>query len=314
MGLLLIAAIAWYSDIGWSSVQDALGRFSPTGLFLIAMAQGALIMLAAWKWVIIYRGMNDEKAAPRFADAMGATAIGATLGVILHAQVVTPLVRAWIARRRNLSPSLAIGTSLYEQIFEVSILVTMAALSALIYFAGLDHLVGAALAALFLAIITALLAPGFRFAAWCLRLLQNSVFAKPSARLADGMVVAARLPWTVLAALNTLSALRYLVMACLHVLILDQILDGAPLEAMVLAFPLVLFVLSVPVTPAGLGLFEAAWIGVLIANGVPAPDAAAATIALRVVTVIGALAVAPLQIIAMSATAPRTLEDKTRVG
>ncbi len=314
MGLLVIAAIAWYSDIGWSSLYDALARFSPTGLVLIAMAQGALIMLAAWKWVIIYRHMNNENAAPRFADAMGATAIGTVLGVILHAQVVTPLVRAWIARRRNLSPSLAIGTSLYEQVFEISILVTMAMLSALVYFGGLGHAVGVTLAIAFLALITALLAPGFLFTAWCLRFLENSLLAKYSTKLAQGLGVASRLPWSVLAALNTLSALRYLVMVFLHVLVLDQILDDAPLEEMFLAFPLILFVLSVPVTPAGLGVFEAAWVGVLVANGVPAPDAAAATIALRVVTVVGAFAIAPLQIIAMSATVPRTLEDTTRLG
>ncbi|NJM84289.1 MAG: hypothetical protein HC844_19205 [Tabrizicola sp.] len=112
-------------------------------------------------------------------------------------------------------------------------------------------------------------------------------------KLAAGFAAAARLSRGVLLRITGLSFLRYVLLASLNVLVLSALVSGVDSLALLLAFPLVLFVMSLPVFPGGLGVVELTWAGVLVAQGVSPATAAEAALALRIVSTFGFFLAAP---------------------
>ena len=64
-------------------------------------------------------------------------------------------------------------------------------------------------------------------------------------------------------------------------------------DRLLASYPLVLLMMSLPIFPGGLGVMEATWSGILIAQGVAASDAIEVAIVFRIVSTASFLILAP---------------------
>jgi len=287
---VLLIALVMVSGLTPEGIWKAI-RLLPVWAYVpIAAAQSVIILLGAVKWWLILRETGGGTVGLR--DASAATAIGALAGQVMPIQLVTPAARAWIARRHRIPLGRALGTSLMEQAFEVIVLATMALIGAVLVLGGVaPFLGGAAVAA----------------GAGLLLLLSSRLALVPSAlseheagglksvlsKVVRGVADAARLSRKLFVQLTGLSLMRYVLLAGLNVTLLSVLVPEASPVTLFAAYPLVLFLMSLPFFPGGLGVVELTWASVLMANGETATAAAEAAIALRIVSTFGFVLIAP---------------------
>ncbi len=305
-GVGLLAALLLASGAGAGDLLAAIGAAPAWAYPAIAAAQAAILALAAVKWRLILDAVSGHGPRIGMGDALAATSLGALAGQVVPIQIATPAIRVWVARRRGVPASRAVGTSLLEQVFEVAVLAAMAALS--LAATALGWPLGAAVAAGAAAMAAACLAirPGLALGARAAGALAGAPgrLGRAAASLAGGVARAAGLAGGLLAALTALSFLRYALMAGMNALLLAAIAPGVGLLPLLLAYPLVLFVMSLPAVPGGLGVVEATWTGVLVAAGLGPAEAVAAAFALRVVSTAGFLLALPLLLLGLLRPAP----------
>ncbi|WP_238368512.1 lysylphosphatidylglycerol synthase transmembrane domain-containing protein [Mesobacterium pallidum] len=286
----LLAVLVLGSGLTLSGLWAALGRV-PLWVYLpVALVQAVIIALAAKKWVLIL-GAGGGQSLP-LRDATSATTLGALAGQVLPIQLVTPALRAWVARRHGIAPTRAVGTSLLEQVFEVIVLAAMGASGLLARLAGFDIVATGIFALLIALVLTGVVRPGLTLGAWAVARL--APMAGAFATLAQGFDKAREMPGRLLVTLTSLSLARYLMMAAMNVGLLMVLAPQADPVLLVAAYPLVLLVMTLPIFPGGLGVVELTWSGVLIAQGSGVAEATEAALALRIVQTAGFLAIAPL--------------------
>ena len=290
LGIGLLAVLALGFGVSGRDLAAAIRGFPPLAHVAIAATQAALIIFAARKWHLLLLATSDGPQSLGLRQAASATTLGTLAGQVLPLQLVTPAVRAWMARRHGIPVSRAVGTSVFEQLFEVITLLAMAA-------AGLAASVigpapGLMLAGAVLVTLTVLIAPVLGLGAAAIGAADRLDWLVLH-RLGQGLRQAQALPRALLAHLMALSVLRYGLLVWLNVQILAWLVPGAPLLPLALAFPLVQAVTALPIVAGGLGITEATWVGLLMASGLPGPEAVGAALALRVVSTAGFLMVAP---------------------
>ena len=291
LALGLLALVVFWTGLTPARLWATLSRVPLWLLFFIAALHGAIIALAAQKWCLILRA--DGRPGLPLGEAVAATTLGTLAGQLLPIQLVTPAIRAWIARSHGISAPRALGTSLLEQVFEVIVLAAMALAGAVGPLLGLSLLPSLALSLLMAGGMTGAVRPALqlahRLAAAVARYSQR-VFAT----LASGFSEAARMPYRSLLHLTGLSVLRYGLLAGLNVTLLVFLAPTANPLLLLAAFPLVQFLTALPVVPAGLGLVEITWSGILISQGLSPSEAAAAALAVRLVSTFSFVLGAPL--------------------
>lgn len=271
----------------WAAIQTV-----PVWAYLpIAAVQSAIIVLGAVKWRAILAASGSRVG---LRDATAATAIGALAGQVMPIQIATPAARAWIARRHDIPLGRALGTSLMEQAFEVLVLAGVALIGAALVLGATGAVAAAALGLTAAGGLLLLRGPLGR-AIRAIRPGPGPVGAAVSA-LARGLAEAADLSRRVFLALIGLSFARYALLAGMNVAILGVLAPQASPVALFAAYPLVLFLMSLPFFPGGLGVAELTWAGVLVAQGETAAAAAEAALALRIVMLFGFVLVAPVLI------------------
>lgn len=291
----LLVALVWWSGLSAAGLWHAI-RAVPVWAFLpIAAIQAAIVTFAALKWRLVIA--NTEGAALTLRDAVAATTLGTLAGQVLPIQVVTPLARAWVVGKSGITAGRAIGTSLLEQSFELLVLASMALAALVATAGGLSLPLAAAISLASAALMTLLVGPALAAAAWVFNAIaaqQEGYMHRAASRLSDGLAAAARLPRRVLLQITGLSFLRYAMLASLNVVVLGALVPGVDKLVLLLAFPLILMVMSLPVFPGGLGILELSWVGLLVAQGESPAAAAEAALALRILTTFCFFLVAPL--------------------
>lgn len=260
---------------------------------LIAVAQALMVVLAGWKWQMLLRDLSGGSDRIGLATATGATTLGTLAGQMLPIQIVTPAARAMIARREGVAPTRALGSSVLEQMFDLLALAVFVSAITMPWLIGAGAAAGMAIATLAALLATVLVRPALRT---CARLLSLLGLAEG---LAGGMRRAALLPLTSLMAPMAISILRLALVAAINVGILLVIVPGVDAGALLMMVPATQCVSAMPVVPAGLGLVEAGWTGVLVVQGIPAADAAAASLSLRIISTVPFLVVAPLLLVGL---------------
>ena len=180
------------------------------------------------------------------------------------------------------------------------VLLSMAVVSALILIAGANAALSVACAVVTGLIVVKLILPVFRILASLCRWTVTVVPAVLSglfATLDAALTRTSTFPHPVLFSLTAYSFLRYFGMVVLNVWILHLLVPTADIVHLALAYPAILLVMSLPVFPGGLGVVELSWTGVLIAQGIDPQLAVAAALALRVISTIAFLAIAPILIL-----------------
>lgn len=288
VAMALVGLLVAFSGMTLAGLSAAIALVPLWVWPLIAAAQALMVVLAGWKWQMLLRDMSGGADRIGLATATGATTLGTLAGQVLPIQIVTPMARAMIARRDGIPPARALGSSVFEQLFDLLALAVFVATIAVLWLIGAGVATGMALATLAALLATLLVRPALRL---CARVLSALSLA---GGLAGGMRRAALLPLPNLMAPMAVSILRLALVAAINVGILLVIVPGADAGALLMMVPATQFVSAVPVVPAGLGLVEAGWAGVLIAQGIPAAEAAAAALSLRIISTVPFLVVSPL--------------------
>lgn len=299
LALAIVALLAHLGGVGLADMARRIARAPLWAFGAAALAQAAIIVMAAHRWAAILASLSPGAPGLGLRDSTAATTLAVLAGQVLPIQVITPLVRAWFAARRGVPALRAAGSSVFEQAFEVLVLVSMAIMAGLIgAFADSPALAGAAALTIIAALVLAI-RPVLRLAArGCAGL---------GGRLAGlGAGLAALGGWSdgLLIWLSGLSFARYGLMAALNVGLLSFLAPDVGVTVLVLAFPLVLLVMSLPIFPGGLGVVELTWSGTLIAAGMAPGAAVEAALSLRVISTAAFFAAAPFLVALMTPRAP----------
>lgn len=289
-GLVLVVALAAFFGVSWGDVTQAVRRAPLAAWIVIPAAQSALIIFSAWKWHLLLTSTGDGSSGLHLRHATAATGLGTLAGQVLPLQFVTPAIRAWTARQHGITVSRAVGTSVFEQLFEVIVLLSMVVAGLLAAVIGTAF--GLAAGVGFLLCLSLTITSALRFSATVLGSVARDAIPFLS-RLARGLREAQNLPPSLLMKLLGLSILRYALLVWLNVQIFAWLVPGIPLLPLALAFPIVQAVTALPLVTGGLGLTEATWISLLVASGLAAPEAAAAALASRVISTAGFLLACP---------------------
>lgn len=295
LGLVLIGALALAFGVSVDDVARAVRQVPWTAWIMLPAAHAALIILSALKWHLLLASTSDGVPALRLRHATASTAVGTLAGQVLPLQIVTPAIRAWTARRHGIPVARAVGTSVFEQVFEIVVLLSMAAAGLVAAVAGIAFGLLAGLALVILLFLA--IKPALQVGAVATGSLERLAFPFLG-RLRIGLDQAQMLPQGLLAKLMGLSILRYALMVWLNVQVLAWLVPGLPLMTLALAFPIVQAVTALPIVSGGLGLTEASWIGLLIASGLSAPEAAAIALSLRFVSTGAFLLACPFLVVA----------------
>lgn len=294
--LVAASALANLSVAGLSAQILALPAWVFAG---IVFAQFATVLIGSYKWKLALAGTGAHIG---LRDAVAATSLGVLLGQFLPMQVVTPLSRAWIATRAQIDALRSVSTSLVEQATEVLVLCLMVLFGVAMGASG-----QIALPVVALLIGALLLAFGLwrNPGGWTTKVLAAAdVWVEkaggPKGRLSQTRRALSGIGAPLLGGLIGLGAMRFVLFAALNVVVLALLVPRADPLILLASYPVVLLLMSLPIFPGGLGVVEATWSGVLIAQGIPAPEAFAAAIALRIVSTAGFLVIAPILVMLRS--------------
>lgn len=281
-----------------ASIADFLALCARVPLWaygVIALVQAAIVVLAAVRWIVLLKAVSPDGETLSLRHATAATATAAIAGQVLPIQLCTPIIRAWFARRFNIPLLRSVGTSALEQTFQLLVLVSAAVLSFLFLVPALDWRFDMILAILALLLMVVFVRFAIQLLSKILSRLadQGTTFLSTMATsVRHGLERTARLPDRILTTITTLSLFGYVLLTALNVLLLSFIAD-VDILPLLIAYPLVLFLMSLPVFPGGLGVVEVTWAGVLAKEGLPFDQAVEAALALRVISTLGFFLAAP---------------------
>lgn len=294
--VLGIVALFIASEASFPSLAALCARVPLWTYGIVALGQATIVLLAAVRWRVLLKAVSPrgETLALRYATA--ATTSAAIAGQFLPIQLCTPVIRAWFASRFDIPVLRSLGTSALEQTFQLLVLVSAAGLSVLLLLPTPGWVFDASAAILFMTALVVFVRLSIQLTSKLLTHVADHgapLLTRSAGCLRLGVERAAQLPDHILTSITALSLLGYAVLAALNVLLLSTI-AGVDILPLLIAYPLVLFLMSLPVFPGGLGVVEATWAGVLAREGLPFDQAVEAALALRVVSTLGFFLIAPL--------------------
>ena len=300
VGLAIVVALFVFSGLSVADLGAIVVAIPLWFYAVMACLQVAILMMASVKWQIVLGQFPVGGKVLPLGDALAGTTLGALAGHVLPIQLVTPMTRAWVARPHQISTARAVGTSVFEQVPEVVVLLAMGLASTLVLVAQLGP-VESGIAALAVGLIViSLIAPIFRllchFSNWASGHLPEMV-ANVTAIIVRALDQAASFPKRVFFQLLGFSFLRYISMVVLNVGAISVLVPDADVHSLALVYPLVLLIISLPFIPGGLGVLEVTWTGVLVGQGLGAVEAVEVALSLRVITTISFLAISPILIL-----------------
>lgn len=291
LGLALLGALVWY--VGPAEIAEAVTRADPLFLVLGVLAYAAFFVLRGIRWRMLF-----SRSAPdvRLSTTTGATCVGWLANSILPLRGGEVLRAAVLAKRDKVSLVTSATSIALERVLDLLGLAIVAALGLLLLPAAtelpgwmvtalevvwiLPLVCIAALVALvafrarFLALFRAATRPLGRFGAK-LADLADVVLTGLAALMAHPRLLAKLLPMTLLVAAAQSLVFTMLVMAFI------------PEATMALAFAgssIFLMSFIVSVTPGNVGTYEAAFVAVFVALGVPVETAFPASVLTHLAT------------------------------
>ena len=255
------------------------------------------------RWRAASHWLNPKAARPEWGAALEATTWGSFLGQFLPLQLSMTLAR-W-ARSRNRT---TVGATLYEQSFDLVILLSGAGAATLLLVLGCGA--ETALAALSAAVVAGCLGVRWLLSAGARMTTALGSSGLPGSmvlgRLAEPLRQASRAPAGLLAFMAGLSALRLVILALRVVLIASVFIGAVHWTTVAIGYPIVGLALGVPFVPAGLGIADWSLTGILVLAGAAAPAAAMTAAASRAINLLtlGVVLIALLPFRARGAAEP----------
>lgn len=267
------------SELG--AALSALPGWAFAAVIAITLAN-QLVGVARWRTAINW--FTPLIPRPSFREMFETTVWGSFLGQVLPPQVSMPLTR-WAVSRN----SWVVGTTLYEQLFDLVVLLAGSAGALLVFAFALPS--GIAFAVFLLTLLAGCLAIRIVFHGLLALALVYGESGLPMASLAKRAInplEQARLaPASVLATLSAWSILRLGLLALRVVIVAAILLPGVNLSVVAAGYPVAGLAMALPIMPAGLGLAEWSWTGLLVLAGATGSASATAAISFRIVNLVG---------------------------
>ncbi|MCB2059968.1 MAG: flippase-like domain-containing protein [Novosphingobium sp.] len=303
--VLFVLALACTVALGaWSGLTagDALQTLVSAPLWLVAAITGLTVLQVAFsalKWQRVLAKTGGEQQGVPFSFYYGCTALAAFMSQFLTVYLASIIVRGWAVKRwHGLNASHGAGTSLFEQVFDVLVLVVMA-LPALIVWS-----LGGTLGQWAMVTVAALIA-----GAACLRFVGPAIGAlavlerflpkmRKLVELFERSTSAGLLSQRFMFEIYALSVLRYFTLLVRAPLLI--VAFGLPLAMsdIVPGFTIVQATQLAAITPGQLGIREWTWSGILALRGYDLQLAAHFAIDLRIIGML-AIALAALPVVAL---------------
>ena len=294
---LLLSLILVTCAVVWSGLdlRNLLQRLIETPHWLIlcfVLLTGIQIAISAIKWRIVVDQLTPGQGPQEFSFFLACSSASALLSQLLTTYVSSIVVRGWAGRRfHNMPVTRGAGSSVFEQFFDVIVLMCMAVATLVTWLVGGGAMVWVFLTGLSI-LIGLLCSTQLNHFVPMLRNLHPKLAGHRM--LQDDVGLARICSGPTVVALFGLSVLRYLVMlvrAPLVVLALGysiSTLDAAQGFTIVQTTQLAAF------TPGNLGLQEWGWSGVLAFLGYGFEKPLEFALALRVIGLSSMIVVAPL--------------------
>jgi uncharacterized protein (TIRG00374 family) len=308
LGSSIILAIFVSLGIGLREIRDVLAQV-PLWLYVVlALTNGATILAGSIKWQLALHGLSNSALNVRLLPAVLATSVGVLFGQVMPIQIATTVARAIAGKRHDLPASSSIGSTAYEQLIELLVLVGMAMVAIPCLLFGAHWTALLASTPLLVAMPVVILRSTTRWLDSTLvaiariapRSLQRSIEAGHSA-----VRTCRTVNILIIVQLAVLSVLRHAIMIAGAVLTIRTLAPTLAVTDAVIAFPIVQLVAVLPMTPAGLGTAEMTWTGLLTATGIAAKQAAIVAFAVRLINLLGFLLFFALLLISVSAARSR---------
>lgn len=284
-GLGLIYLMLRYLGVSLSEVLVAL-REAPVWMYMaVTVLTFANQIVGALKWRTAARWLATGKKEPSLFQLVEITSVGSFFGQIIPPQISAVIARWIIAQPEERRGGWVVKSTIFEQMFDLLVLVCvgLAGFSMIM----LDVSGGAALGVVLLSFGVGLaglrlgLKVGGRL---CLAASRLPFGQALLANAAESFAQAYAAPRRVSVKLSLWSFLRLLLLALRAVVIAIVFAPAASPLLVAAGYPAVGLIAALPITPAGLGVMEWSWSGVLIASGAAAPNAAIAALGLRLVS------------------------------
>ena len=285
--LSLVALLFQKLKITPADVGRMLEATPPWLLVAVSAITLANLVIGVARWQFAKAWLSPASPPVAFGTLLEATTWGALLGQVTPPQLSMSVAR-WVAVRSRAS----VGITLYEGLFDLIALGS----GAIAGIAVLElHLESSVSVVLF--ILTSLVGClSVRKAMSAGHLLCRHVSragtkgATLAATLADAFDRASRAPLRTLTILSAWSFARVMLLSVRALLIATAFLDHFNGVTVLIGYPLIGLIKGLPLMPAGLGIAEWSWTGLLVLAGAAAPAAAITAVALRVVN-LAALAI-----------------------
>ena len=292
----LVLLLALFPAFGATpaAIADALAS-APWTMYAAVLALTVVNQLAgAQRWRLAAVRLSAGHATYGLRHAFETTALGALLGQVVPIQLTTAMVRGLMGDAAKGGARIAAGATAYEQAFDFLVLLPAGLAGAAALLTGRSNPVSAA-SMLGAAACSAAAAPQlFRLARTVAVSAGRACRGRAALLLDDvssSLSAAAMVPFGTSLVLGTLSLARMGCMAGRVVVVAAALAPDADSLSIALAYPTVGIIGALPVTPAGLGVVEWSWSGLLAHAGASPADSVTAAISLRLVNLLALAAI-----------------------
>jgi uncharacterized membrane protein YbhN (UPF0104 family) len=278
LAVILVVLLFWQFDLSLSDLGHSLASV-PTwafgavfGLTLINQCIGVI------RWQRVTASLFPDAAGPAFLPALTATSWGSFFGQVLPVQLAMTAAR-WVLVKR----SGAVGSTLFEQLMDLVVLSAASAAAVLVLMLGAPAYVGV----LTLLVLIGCAVVGLPLALTLVASLITNATRSITPISAKGRKVSAvltamaELPRGLIHWLLAWSTARLTVLALRMVIVVAVLIPAMDQGLVALGYPIVGLALGIPITPAGLGVADWTWTGLLVLAGAGAAAAALAALVAR---------------------------------
>ena len=286
-GLFLILLLLWTMDVSFSQLITSLSVVPWWTYLIVGFLTAGNQVVGALKWRTARGWLAPRSKKPSMVDMVESTSVGSFFGQLVPPQISTAIARWVIAEPDERRDGAVLGSTLFEQLFDLPVLLA----------AGLAGMTAIALglgAGMSLAVLCATLIASVGLLRHVLGGLRIAITAitgtlalqRTQDSFRDGFLRAEAAPASVTFKLSLLSVIRLLIVGSRAVIVTMIFAPAAAPMVIVAGYPIIGLVTALPITPAGLGVVEWTWSGILIQAGATAESAVIAALGLRLINLV----------------------------
>jgi uncharacterized membrane protein YbhN (UPF0104 family) len=295
LGVILVCLLVKFGKINLRLLLQQVESVSPVAFFKLVLLNGILVYLSTEKWRSIDAALrHPSDSVPSQLESYVLSSMGMAMGLVLPVQVGMSTARTLGTYTHGRPLKRGTAGTLFEQSFDVLVVVFMAAASGTTWFFKGDALMWMVSAAAMTAFALLAVGPFIGLIRW-IATSYNARTAAPQNRILRSLweIKHSRLLNASMARrLVTLSTIRFGVVVLMAGQTSEAIHANIPLWHMAAAMPFVVMATAIAVTPGGIGVNEFTSTTALNLFGTPLTTAAGWSLANRVLGTASCFAVA----------------------